>query len=66
MILLAADGQTNAGIAVTVGTRPATVSQWRLRFECKGLVGLRGDFRPGRPTLENKEGFRERLLAKNR
>jgi len=64
IILRAADGESTAGIAAALGTRSATVSKWRLRFESEGLDGLRDDFRPGRPPLEVRENFRDRLLSK--
>ncbi len=47
VLLLAADGQPNTGIAASVGVSPATVKNWRERFEHDGLKGL-GVVRPGR------------------
>lgn len=64
IILKAADGMSNLEIAQTIGTRPATVSKWRVRFESEGLEGLRDDYRPGRPpTGGDAAAFRDRLLA---
>lgn len=65
MILKAADGLSNLEIAQVVGTRPATVSKWRVRFESEGLEGLRDDYRPGRPAAGgDPAAFRDRLLAR--
>ncbi|MEJ7787337.1 MAG: IS630 family transposase, partial [Solirubrobacteraceae bacterium] len=47
VLLLAADGQPNTAIAASVGVSPATVKNWRERFEHDGLKGL-GVVRPGR------------------
>lgn len=49
IILMAAQGMDNMAIAQQVGTRPATVSAWRLRFAREGLEGLQDRPRPGRP-----------------
>jgi transposase len=63
MVLRAASGMSNLQIAAELGTRAATVSKWRLRFEREGIEGLRDDFRPGRPPLGgDTPGFRGRLL----
>jgi len=64
IILKAADGMSNLDIAQSMGTRPATVSKWRVRFESEGLEGLRDDYRPGRPPAGgDATAFRDRLLA---
>jgi len=47
VLLLAADGQPNTVIATSVGVSPATVKNWRERFEHDGLKGL-GVVRAGR------------------
>ena len=65
IVLEAARGRSNLEIAAIVGTRPATVSKWRIRFEQEGLMGLRDDFRPGRPPIhEDSEGLRKSILEK--
>lgn len=64
IILKAADGMSNLEIARAIGTRPATISKWRIRFESEGLEGLRDDYRPGRPPVGgDATAFRGRLLA---
>jgi transposase len=49
IVLLAAAGWTNAGIARKLGLVPNTVSKWRKRFFQEGLDGLGDRKRPGRP-----------------
>jgi transposase len=49
IVLLAAAGWTNAGIARKLGLAPNTVSKWRKRFYQEGVDGLRDRKRPGRP-----------------
>ncbi len=63
IVLEAARGKSNLEIAALAGTRPATVSKWRVRFESEGLMGLRDDFRPGRPVIhKDAESLRQRIL----
>jgi transposase len=65
IVLEAARGKSTIDIAASLRTRPATVSKWRVRFEREGLMGLRDDFRPGRPRLhEDAEGLRQRILER--
>jgi transposase len=49
IVLLAADGQTNAGIAWQLGVCVDTVRKWRRRFTQSRLAGLRDKQRSGRP-----------------
>jgi len=49
MILAAAEGKTNREIAAGLGTRPARVSKWRLRFVREGTEGLKDAPRGGAP-----------------
>lgn len=49
IVLAASTGQGTNEIARELGTRPATVSQWRTRFAQQGIAGLRDAKRPGRP-----------------
>jgi transposase len=49
IVLAAADGQTNAGIARQLHVCVDTVRKWRRRFTEKGLAGLRDRQRSGRP-----------------
>jgi transposase len=49
IVLLAADGHSNAGIAGQLGVCLDTVRKWRRRFTESGLAGLRDRERSGRP-----------------
>jgi transposase len=44
-VLLAAEGQPNNEIAVTLGTDPQTVGRWRSRFASERLAGVVRDAR---------------------
>ena len=60
IILLAADGLENKGIAAEVGVTRATVSRWRNRFAERGIPGIEKDApRGGRPPKT-----RDRLVRK--
>lgn len=49
IVLAAADGRTNAGIAADLGLHLDTVRKWRRRFHRKRMAGLTDLPRPGRP-----------------
>lgn len=49
IILFAAEGMTNDQIGMKLGTSRQIVSKWRKRFFTKGLDGLNGLPRSGRP-----------------
>jgi transposase len=49
IVLAAAAGQTNAGIAVRLRICVDTVRKWRKRFTSNGLTGLQDGGRSGRP-----------------
>ena len=49
IVLLAADGVSNTGIAQRVGVSRPTVIGWRARYERAGLGGLADEPRSGRP-----------------
>jgi transposase len=49
IVLLAAAGWTNRGIARKLGLAPNTAGKWRKRFHKEGVEGLRDRKRPGRP-----------------
>jgi len=51
IVLLAADGRTNAAIARALSVRVNTVRTWRGRFAEHGMAGLGDLARPGRPPL---------------
>ena len=49
IVLLAAEGVSNTGIADKVGVTRQTVIGWRGRYEDRGLKGLQDEARSGRP-----------------
>ncbi len=49
IVLLAADGHTNAAIAEMLGVEENTVGKWRRRFAESRVTGLRDEPRSGRP-----------------
>ena len=51
IVLLAAGGMTNAGIARGLGCSVAVVPTWRRRFACRGIPGLFDKPRSGRPEV---------------
>jgi transposase len=55
MILAAAEGKTNREIAAAMGTRPARVSKWRMRFVQEGLEGLKDAPRGGPPPRYDRQ-----------
>jgi hypothetical protein len=48
IVLLAADGVANVGIASRLGCARQTVLDWRARYEAGGVEGLNDEPRPGR------------------
>src|SRR6266568_3749545 len=67
IVLLAAEGKTNAEIARRLDCALRTVSLWRKRFFEERLDGLRDRPRPGRPRRfppgRSRKGEGARLLA---
>ena len=51
IVLAAAAGNANAGIAARVGVCVDTVRRWRARFAVRRLAGLKDDPRSGRPPV---------------
>lgn len=49
IVLLAAQGESNTGIADRVGVTRPTVIGWRDRYEADGIAGLSDEHRSGRP-----------------
>jgi transposase len=49
IVLMAADGDSNAHIAAELGVCVDTVRKWRARFYHRGIVGLTDAPRTGRP-----------------
>ena len=63
IVLAAAAGETNTGIAERLGCSPATVGKWRTRFAERRLDGLQDEPRPGKPrTISDREV--ERVIVK--
>jgi len=62
MILMLADGKTNAEVAEKLNTRPARVSQWRVRFSEDRIAGLMDQDRSGRPERYGQT-TEQRILA---
>lgn len=62
IVLAAARGEGNAEIAGSLGTRAATVGQWRTRFAERGLAGLADGLRSGAPKRYGAS-TEERILA---
>ena len=58
MILLAAEGRSNDGIAAALSVGREVVSLWRKRFFYERLAGLEGRPRPGRPRVFPPRGRR--------
>lgn len=61
IVLLAASGMPNAGIAARTGASLPTVGTWRARYARDGIDGLRDRPRPGRRSMI--DGERVRALA---
>ncbi len=59
IILLAADGCSNAAIAAKLGLTSVTVGKWRKRFVDSGIEGLYDEWRPGRPRTVTDEQVAE-------
>ena len=55
LVLMVAEGATNAEIAVRLGTSPQVVHRWRKRFCERGVRGLADKERSGRPRLYGAE-----------
>lgn len=55
IILLAADGLTNAAIAQKLGLSQQSVCTWRKRYLERGLQGLHDELKPGRPRTVSDE-----------
>lgn len=55
IVLMAAEGETNADIAQRVGMSKPTVGMWRRRYLAQGLQGLHDELKPGRPRTISDE-----------
>lgn len=64
IVLAAAEGQTNTGIAQRVGVSRPTVLAWRARYEAAGLAGLHDEPRSGRSRqIDRLEVITATLMA---
>lgn len=63
IVLAAAAGETNMGIAARLGCHPATVSKWRRRFAERRLDGLHDEPRPGKPRTISDQDVERVIVA---
>jgi putative transposase len=61
IILASAGGEANTLIARRLGVSNPTICHWRKRWFERGLVGLYGEARPGRPRTHDEETVAELL-----
>ena len=59
IVLKAAEGMTNLGIAARLETTRLTVAKWRDRFAAKRIDGLLDEPRPGRPRVIGDDKIEE-------
>ena len=62
IVLACLSGEPQARIAARLGTRPNTVSKWRIRFAKQGIAGLADAPRSGKPKTYGPD-LRTKLLA---
>ena len=62
IVLACLSGEPQAQIAARLGTRPNTVSKWRIRFAKEGIAGLADAPRSGKPKTYGPD-LRTKLLA---
>jgi transposase/AraC-like DNA-binding protein len=63
IILMSAQGASNHAIAQRCGVSRATVSLWRRRYSRRGIAGLHGELRAGRPRSYDDERVAELINA---
>lgn len=61
IVLSSADGETSISIAKRLGVSMPTVCKWRNQFLKRGLVGLYGEQRSGRPRTHDDEKISDLL-----
>ncbi len=59
IVLMSADGISNQTIAERCGVSVPTISHWRRRWRERGVAGLHGELRPGRPRSYDDEQVAE-------
>ena len=55
IIVMSADGVANRVIAQRCGVSVVTISHWRRCWRERGVAGLHGELRPGRPRSYDEE-----------
>jgi putative transposase len=55
IVLASAEGEANTSIARRLGVSNPTICHWRNQWFERGIVGLYGEARPGRPRTHNEE-----------
>ena len=55
IVLMSAEGVSNQMIAARCGVSVPTISHWRRCWRERGLAGLHGELRPGRPRTYDDE-----------
>ncbi len=55
LVLMAAEGLSNAAISEKLQLSPQSVCKWRQRYRHQGLAGLHDELRPGRPRTISDE-----------
>jgi len=63
IVLAAAAGETNTGIAGRLGCNASTVGKWRTHFAQRRLDGLHDESRPGKPRTISDQDV-ERVIVK--
>jgi transposase len=63
MILLAAEGVSNAEIARRLRCRPHVVGKWRTRFAAAGVAGLEDRARAGRPVTQTEREIKQVVMT---
>src|SRR6266705_3916715 len=55
MVLMSAEGISKQTIAARCGVSVPTISHWRRCWRERGVAGLHGELRPGRPRSDGDE-----------
>src|ERR1700686_2380543 len=55
IVLMSAEGVSNQTIAARCGVSVPTISHWRRCWRERGVAGLHGELRPGRPRSHDDE-----------
>ena len=63
IVLASAEGEANTSIARRLGVSNPTICHWRNQWFERGIVGLYGEARPGRPRTHNEETVAQLLRS---